>query len=69
MISKSRMMDFFVDFGERSLRGVSSTASFLRYNNHICYITNLNKVIMWFRCASCDNFLDEVPFKATFNEL
>ena len=34
----------------------------LRYNNHICYINNINAVFQTFRCPNCDNF-----FKRTFS--
>ena len=34
----------------------------LRYNNHICYVNNINAVFQSFRCANCDLF-----FNRTFN--
>ena len=34
----------------------------LRYNNHICYVNNVNAVFQSFRCPNCDTF-----FNKTFN--
>ena len=34
----------------------------LRYNNHICYVNNINAVFQSFRCPNCDTF-----FNRTFN--
>ena len=34
----------------------------LRYNNHICYVNNINEVSQSFRCPNCDTF-----FNRTFN--
>ena len=30
----------------------------LRYNNHICYVNNINAVFQSFRCPNCDNFFN-----------
>ena len=38
------------------MRGFSSTAGLLRYNNHICYATDVNESFNWFRCSTCDKF-------------
>ena len=29
----------------------------LRYNNHICYVNNINAVFQSFRCPNCDTFI------------
>ena len=44
------------ELAERSLRRFNSTATLLRYNNHICYVTDVNKVINSFRCYTCNTF-------------
>ena len=44
------------ELAERSLRRFNSTASLLRYNNHICYVTDMNKVFLSFRCSTCNTF-------------
>ena len=38
------------------------SVSLLRYNNHICYVSNIYAVFQSFRCPSCDTF-----FNRTFN--
>ena len=32
----------------------------LRYNNHICYVNNINAVFQFFRCPNCDTFLNKI---------
>ena len=39
-----------------------NTERLLRYNNHICYVNNVNAVFQSFRCPNCDTF-----FNRTFN--
>ena len=46
----------------RSLQKHNNTVKLLRYNNHICYVSNLNAVFQAFRCPNCDTF-----FNRTFN--
>ena len=45
------------ELAERSLRRFSSTTTLLRYKNHICYVTDVNKVYKTFRCSTCNIFL------------
>ena len=47
---------FIGELAERSLRRFNSTATLLRYNNHICYVTDVNKVFKSFRCSTCNTF-------------
>ena len=44
------------ELAERSSRRFNSTATLLRWNNHICYVTDVNKVLKSFRCSSCITF-------------
>ena len=44
------------ELAERSLRRFNSTATLLRYNNHICYFNDVNKVFESFRCSTCNIF-------------
>ena len=44
------------ELAERSLQRFDSTAIFLRYNNHICFVTDVNKVFKSFRCSTCNTF-------------
>ena len=46
----------------RSLQKYENTVRLLRYNNHICYVNNINAVFQSFRCPNCDTF-----FHRTFN--
>ena len=44
------------ELAQRSLQRFNSTATLLRYNNHICYVTDVNKVFKAFCCPTCDKF-------------
>ena len=46
----------------RSVQKYENTLRLLRYNNHICYVNNINAVFQYFRCPNCDTF-----FNRTFN--
>ena len=50
------------DLARRSLKKYENTVRLLRYNNHICYVNNINAVFQSFRCPNCDIF-----FNRTFN--
>ena len=45
----------------RSIPKYEKTARLLIYNNHICYVNNINAYFQSFRCPKCDIF-----FKRTF---
>ena len=46
----------------RSVQKYQNTVRLLRYNNHICYVNNINAVFQSFRCPNCDTF-----FSRAFN--
>ena len=46
----------------RSVQKHGNTVRLLRYNNHICYVSNNNAVVQASRCPNCDIF-----FNRTFN--
>ena len=46
----------------RNVQKYENTVRLLRYNNHICYVNNINAVIQSFGCPNCDTF-----FHRTFN--
>ena len=50
------------ELARRSLQKYNNTVRLLRYNNHMCYVSNIKKVIQAFRCPNCDTF-----FNRTFN--
>ena len=45
-----------------SVQKYETSVRLLRYNNHICYVNNINAVIQSFPCPNCDTF-----FNRTFN--
>ena len=50
------------ELARRSVQKYNNTVRLLRYNNHICYVSNINEVFQSFRCPNCDTF-----FNRTFN--
>ena len=50
------------ELARRSVQKYENTVRLLRYNNHICYVNNMNPVFQSFRCPNCDTF-----FNRTFN--
>ena len=50
------------ELAKRSVQEDKNTVRLLRYNNHICYVNNVNAVFQNFRCPNCDTF-----FNRTFN--
>ena len=57
--------DFDIEDGEiigelvrRSVERYDENIKLLRYNNHICYVNDINKFFKKFRCPSCDVFLN-----------
>ena len=47
------------EHGQRSVQKLENTVRLLRYNNHICYVSNINAVFHFFRCPNCDTFFSE----------
>ena len=57
--------DFTIEDGEivgelirRSIERYEENIKLLRYNNHICYVNDINKFFKKFRCPSCDVFFN-----------
>ena len=50
------------ELARRSMQKHINTVRLLRYNIHICYVSNINAVVQAFRCPSCDIF-----FSRAFN--
>ena len=50
------------ELARRSVQKYENTVRLLRYNNHICYVNNINAVFQSFRCPNCDTI-----FNRTFN--
>ena len=43
----------------RSIQKYENSVKFLRYNNHICYVNNINALFYAFRCTRCDKFFSK----------
>ena len=43
----------------KSIQKYEKSVKFLRYNNHICYVNNINQLFKAFRCATCDTFFSK----------
>ena len=41
------------------LSKVRKSVKLLRYNNHICYVSNINALFKAFRCTTCDTFFSK----------
>ena len=50
------------ELARRSVQKYDNTVRLLRYNKHICYVSNINAVFQSFCCPNCDTF-----FNRTFN--
>ena len=50
------------ELARRSVQKYEITVRLLRYNNHICYVNNINAIFQNFRCPNCDTFSNK-----TFN--
>ena len=50
------------ELARRNVQRHENTVRLLRYNNHICYVNNINAVFQSFRFPNCDTF-----FNRTFN--
>ena len=43
----------------RSIQKFEKSVNLLRYNNHICYVNNINALFKAFRCTTCDTFFSK----------
>ena len=46
------------ELARRCVQKYENTVRLLRYNNHICYVNNINAVFQSFPCPNCDNFFN-----------
>ena len=44
------------ELARRNIRKFEKSVKLLRYNNHNCYINNINALFKAFRCFTCDTF-------------
>ena len=58
------------ELARRSIQKFEKSVKLLRYNNHICYVNNINAFFKAFRCTTCDTFfLKDGEFGTTFDYL
>ena len=43
----------------RSIQKYEKSVKLLRYNNHLCYVNNINALFKAFRCTTCDTFFSK----------
>ena len=56
------------ELARRSVKKYENTVWLLRYNNHICYVNDINAVFQCFRCPNFDIFLQQnLHLGAKFN--
>ena len=48
--------DFIGELARRSVEKFDNSVKLLRYNNHICYVNDINAFFKCFRCSTCDKF-------------
>ena len=51
--------DIVEELARRSVQKYENTVRLLRYNNHICYMNNINAVFQSFCRPNCDTFLNK----------
>ena len=51
--------DFVGELARRSIEMYEKNINLLRYNNHICYVDDINTFFKRFRCPSCDTFVQK----------
>ena len=47
------------DLCRRSNQKYEKIVKILRYNNHICYVSNINALLKAFRCTTCDTLFSK----------
>ena len=47
------------ELARRSIQKFEKSVKLLRYNNHICYVNNINALFQAFRCTTCDTFFSK----------
>ena len=52
--------EFVGELARRSVEMYEKNINLLRYNNHICYVDDINTFFKQFRCPSCDTFIKYV---------
>ena len=48
------------DLAQRSVQENENTLRLMRYNNHICYVGNINALFQSFHCPTLDTFFNRI---------
>ena len=51
--------DLIGELCRRTTQKIENSVKLLRYNNHICYVNNINALFKAFRCTTCDTFFSK----------
>ena len=51
--------DLIGELARRNVQKCQKSVKLLRYNNHICYVNNINALFKAFRCTTCDTFFSK----------
>ena len=51
--------ELIVELARRSFQKFEKSLKLLRYNNHICYVNNINALFKAFRCTTCETFFSK----------
>ena len=52
-------VDLIGELARRSIQKFEESVKTLRYNNHICYVNNINAFFKAFQCTTCDTFFSK----------
>ena len=47
------------ELARRSIQKFEKSVKLLRYNNHVCYVSDMNSFFQSFRCSSCDTIFSK----------
>ena len=47
------------ELAQRSIQKFEKSVKLLRYNNHICYVSDMNSLFDSFRCSTCDTIFSK----------
>ena len=50
------------ELAQRSFQRVEKSVKLLRYNNHICYVSDMNSFFKSFRCSICDTIFSKTGY-------
>ena len=51
--------DLVGELARRSIQKFEKSVKFLRYNNHVCYVSDMNSFSKSFRCSTCDTIFSK----------